>query len=128
MFLYVYTKINFLLLECTVHRYSNTHLFGHTLGQGRFRELTYLELHASPSKCFINTFILPSCSVEILGGGVVRVHLSTKLCGHANTALHNFVGLIVGNIQLEEASVSLREGIFVHAGHESNLMLVVKVR
>jgi len=70
---------------------------------------------------------LHSCSVEVLSGGVVRVHLSTKLCSHANTALHNFVSLIVGNVQLEEARMSLRESLIIHASIESYLVLVVEV-
>jgi len=66
-------------------------------------------------------------SIEVLSRVVVRVHFATELGGNAEARTHQLVSLVVGDVQLEEARVCLRESRLVHAFNQSNLMLVRQV-
>ena len=61
-------------------------------------------------------------SVQILSGVVVRVDLSTELASGKKTAAHDFICLVVGHVELEEARVGLGESGLVHVLHQSDLM------
>ena len=54
---------------------------------------------------------------------VVCIDTATELSSLKQTLAANLIILIVGNVELEEASVGLREALVVHASHQANLML-----
>ena len=66
-------------------------------------------------------------SVEVLSCGVVVVSLSAELNRSGQVPAHDLIGLVVGNIELEEARVGLWESIFVHTCHEAHLVPVTEV-
>ena len=66
-------------------------------------------------------------SVQIFSCIVVSVHFTTKCCRSGDSMEHLVFCLVVRDVQLEEASVSLREGVLVHVTNQPNLVLVAQV-
>ena len=62
--------------------------------------------------------------IFILDIGVVIVDLATQLGSLGHPLAADLIVLVVGNIQLEEAGVRLRETIFVHIFHQTDFMCV----